>query len=128
MLTADFLNVTSKKVAAKASFTMQQLRKQAMWGMAAAAALLIAVIASSSEVGSQRAAGALASLNLRSSQTAAQTTRGPDLEVVTRQLMQAVRGLSEDRNQIMSRLAAVEHNLDDVTGSIEAVAPPSPVA
>ncbi len=30
----------------------------------------------------------------------------------------AVRGLAEDRDRLMTRLAAVEHNMDDVTGSI----------
>ena len=121
-------NPTSNKVAARATFTMRRLRRQAMWACAAAAALFIAVLAGRSEVGSQRAAIVLASLNLASSSSlrpgqgvqfaSRPTERVSDMEKTARQLAQTVRGLSEDRDRIMTRLAAMERNIDDVTGSI----------
>ncbi len=44
--------------------------------------------------------------------------RALDADSATRQLAQAVHDLTEDRDRLMARLAAVEHNLDDMTGSI----------
>ncbi len=45
-----------------------------------------------------------------------------DAETVTRQLADAVRVLASNDEQLRSRVAAVEHDLDDVTGSIRQVA------
>lgn len=125
---AQIVNAAPKKVAAKTTFTLRHLRHQALWGSAAAAALLIAVLASRSDLGSQRAAMLLSALNFASSsphspQAGAQAAnaaapRQPDAEAAARQLAQTVRGLAEDRDRIMTRLTAVEHNLDDMTGSI----------
>jgi hypothetical protein len=121
-------NATLEKIAAKTAVAMQQLRRQALWGCAAAAALLLAVFASRTEIGSQRAAIVLTSLNLASSASlgtdqvsaAANQSAAQALETngAARQLVQAVRTLSQDRDRIMTRLDAVEHNLDDITGSI----------
>ena len=90
-----------------------------LWGGTATCALLIAVLAGRSEIGSQRVSAALGSLSgaslLRSD--------GPpvhkfDAEAETRRLSEAVRGLAVEGNQLKLRLDAVEHNMDDVTGSI----------
>lgn len=127
--TATSKNAASKKVAAKTTFTMQRLWRQALWGSIAAAALLVAIVAGRTDIGSQRAAVVLSSLNLpaaasvRPGQGGAQVAtqpapRSPELESAIRQLVQAVRGLGEDRDRIMTRLVAVEHNVDDMTGSI----------
>ncbi len=130
---AHNVKVTSPRLAAKTrkpSFTMQSFWRLALWGSIAAAALLVAVITGRSEVGSQRAAIMLSSLNLTSTPSlrAAATqvasrenqvaSRSFDADPATRQLAQAVRGLTEDRDRLTARLAAVEHNLDDMTGSI----------
>jgi hypothetical protein len=120
---------TPTQVAVKTTFTMQRLRRQALWGSAAAAALLIAVLASRTDAGSQRVAMMLASLSpasspsLRSAQIGAQFTsqtapRPLDVETATQQLAQTVRALSQDHDRMMTRIAAVEHNMDDMTGSI----------
>jgi hypothetical protein len=90
-----------------------------LWGGTATCALLIVVLAGRSEIGSQRASAALGSLSgaslLRSD--------GPpvhkfDAEAETRRLSEAVRGLAVEGNQLKLRLDALEHNMDDVTGSI----------
>jgi hypothetical protein len=135
---AHNVKMTSPRVAAKTSttsktsFTMQSLWRLALWGSTATAALFVAILMGRSEVGSQRGAIMLSSLNLtstpslRAGQGAAQLAsrenqgapRQFDADPATRQLAQAVRSLTEDRDRLMARLAAVEHNLDDMTGSI----------
>jgi hypothetical protein len=118
-------NASVKKGPAQPSFTMQRLRRQALWGSAAIAALLIAVLSGRSEVGAQRAAIVLSSLNLSLPAGEAATpaaspkaSRPFEAESAMRQLAQTVRGLADDRDRLMTRLAAVENNIDDLTGSI----------
>jgi hypothetical protein len=130
---ARFVNATSKtRAGAQTAFTIQRLWRQAVWGCVAAAALLLAVLAAFTDIGSQRAALVFAASNTalasrpqtpQTSQAVAQaTTQAPsrslDAEYVVRQLAQTVRGLADDRDRMMKRLAAVERNVDDMTGSI----------
>jgi hypothetical protein len=121
MLTrAQFMSVTPRGVAARPAFTMRRLERLALWGCAAAAAMFIAAIAGRSDVGAQRVAG-LFPAHSASSRAAHsnQAGAGPlDTEAATRELVQTVRGLTEDRDRLMTRLAAVERSLDDVTGSV----------
>jgi hypothetical protein len=127
---ARAVNVAPKAAAPKKPFTMHRLRQLAVWGATAASALLIAVMASRSEVGYQRSGSLLASLGARSSPRLAAQTFDPQAE--TRRLSDAIRTLASNDEQIKTRLTAIEHNMDDMTGSIsrqiEAVksAPPSP--
>lgn len=126
-----------KKVAAKPAFTMQRLWQLSMWGTTAAVALLVATFTSRSEVGAQRVATVLSSLHLGSSSLPRPGQTGPqvasqapseapihaparafDAESASRQLAQAVRGLAEDRDRLTARLASIEHNMEDITGSI----------
>jgi hypothetical protein len=93
------------------AFTMEGLRRLAIWGGTAVGALLLAVISSRSEVGAQR----LAVVFYGGRPQAAQAF---DAETETRRLSDAVRGLTADSDQIKTRLASVEHDMDDVTGSI----------
>jgi len=126
---ARILNAASKKVAATTAIAMQRFQRQATWGLAAVAALFIAIQAGRSDIGAQRTAIVLSSLNLASSpalrpgETSGQVSsqsnpRTLDTDPVNRQLVQSVRGLAEDRDRMLTRLAAIEHNLDDMTGSI----------
>ena len=121
MLTrAQFMSVTPRRVAAKPAFTMRKLERLALWGCAAAAAMFIAAIAGRSDIGTQRVASLFPahSGSLRAAQSN-QAGAGPlDTEAATRELVQTVRGLTEDRDRLMTRLAAVERSLDDVTGSV----------
>ncbi len=130
---ARFVNATSKtRAGAQAAFTMQRLWRQAVWGCIAAAAVLLAVLAAFTDIGSQRAALVFGASNAapvphpqtaQTSQPVAQaTTQAPsrslDADYVVRQLTQTVRGLADDRDRMMKRLAAIERNVDDMTGSI----------
>lgn len=130
---ARFVNATSKtRAGAQAAFTMQRLWRQAVWGCIAAAAVLLAVLAAFTDVGSQRATLVFAASNAapaphpqtaQTSQAVAPATapapsRSLDADYVVRQLAQTVRGLADDRDRMMKRLAALERNLDDMTGSI----------
>lgn len=119
---AQFVNATPIRATAKPRVTSRQLWHQALWGSVAAVALLVAVVAGFTDVGAQRAAMLLSSLNLAPSSSPrpgqAAARQAPDADAAARQLAQTVRGLAEDRDRIMTRLAAVEHDIDDITGSI----------
>jgi hypothetical protein len=96
---------------------MRQLWRLVLWGVAAAAALALAVIVSRSEVGAQRVTLAIASLTGRPPAQAAK--RAFDAEAEVRRLSEDVRRLAGDRDRLTIRLAAIEQNLDDVTGSVK---------
>ena len=120
------------KPAAKPTFSMANLWHLAAWASTAATALFIAIIATRSDVGSDRVSGALASLHLASPPRMALRRRcnwparpagkpsshGSDIDATTRQLTQAVRVLTEDRDRLVARVAMLERNVDDITGSI----------
>src|SRR5580693_9044313 len=125
-----------KRPAPKVPVTMHGLWRLVVWGSTAATALLIAVLSSRGVVGSQRAAVAASTLN---SGTVAmvQPVQTPPPAVVraidaqaaeTQKLAEAVRDLTADNDELKSRLAVVEHSVDDVTGSIarqaQSAAPP----
>jgi hypothetical protein len=125
-----------KRPTAAVPVTMHGLWRLVVWGSTAATALLIAVLSSRGVVGSQRAAVAASTLN---SGTVAmvQPTQTPPPAVVraidtqaveTKKLAEAVRDLTADNDELKSRLAVVEHSVDDVTGSIarqaQSTAPP----
>ncbi len=109
---AQAVSATQKSGGTKKAVAMRGLQRLASWGAIAAGALLLAVLSSRSEVGSERIA---VILHGGSKQVAA---RKFDAEAETRKLAEAVRGLAADGDQIKSRLSAVEHDMDDVTGSI----------
>ncbi|MFZ0723002.1 MAG: hypothetical protein WAM99_19260, partial [Xanthobacteraceae bacterium] len=100
-----------KRGAPKRVFTMQGLRRLAVWGAAAASAVLVVVLASRSEVAAERFA-----LILHHPKPA--TAPVFDAQAATAQLAEAVQGLKANDEQLQSRLAAVEHDVDDVTGTI----------
>ncbi len=95
-----------------------KLGRPGAWGCAAAVALVIAILAGRSDAGAQRIAVVASALNLGASQSFYAEQAPPDYEAAARQLAQTVRGLTEDRDRLMTRLAAIEQNLDDMTGSI----------
>jgi hypothetical protein len=97
---------------AAATKTMHGLRRLALWGATAAGALLLAALSSRSEVGAERIAVVL---HGGPTQVAARTF---DAQAETRRLAEALRGLAADDDGVKSRLAAVEHSMDDMTGSI----------
>jgi hypothetical protein len=124
-----------KRPAPKVSVTMHGLWRLVVWGSTAATALLIAVLSSRGVVGSQRAA--VAATTLRGSAVAVvQPVQSPpqpaarsfEAQAETKKLAEAVRDLTADNDELKSRLAVVEHSVDDVTGSIarqaQSTAPP----
>jgi hypothetical protein len=85
----------------------------------AATALLLAVLASRSESGSQRMGVALASLAGRGSPPSAQVARKPfDAEGETQRVKDALRAIAQDRDRLLTRVTALEQHLEDVTGSV----------
>ncbi len=119
-----------KRPAAAVPVTMHGLWRLVVWGSTAVTALLIAVMSSRGVVGSQRAAVAASTLNggavavMQPVQAPPQAppqaaARWFDAQAETKKLAEAVRDLSADNDELKSRLAVVEHSVDDVTGSIE---------
>jgi hypothetical protein len=106
--------VPPPKRPAKAAFTMRNLWRLTLWGGAAASALLVAVVASRSDAGAQRIAGLF---SIRGDRTQVATPRF-DAEAEAHRLAEAVRGLNAENQELKSRLAAVEHSVGDITGSV----------
>src|SRR6202035_3541625 len=122
----------AKRPTAAVPVTMRGLWRLVVWGSTAATALLIAVMSSRGVVGSQRAAVAASTFGgatvavvqplqpLQPAPTPQQPAARPfDAQAETKKLADAVRDLSADNDELKSRLAVVEHSVDDVTGSIE---------
>ena len=124
-----------KRPAAAVPVTMHGLWRLVVWGSTAATALLIAVLSSRGVVGSQRAAVAASTLGggavaiVQPAPTPPPVARAFDAQAAeTKKLADAVRDLTADNDELKSRLAVVEHSVDDVTGSIarqaQSTAPP----
>jgi hypothetical protein len=118
-------------------FGMQALWRLAIWGGIATFALFVAVIAGYSNAGSQRQTPATTTGQGASGQgtkqpraTLGETTAQPSESAEeTRRLAEAVRNLAADRDQALARIAALERNLDGVTGTIKrdrTAGPPQP--
>ncbi len=123
----------------KWSFDMRALWRLAIWGTTASACLAAAVFAANTDVGAQR----LLAMNAPAATpdiitpspdqpSAAQlAARSAETANETRRLAQAVQALDAEREQLVTRIATLERNLEDVTGSIRAQAatpaPPNPV-
>jgi len=99
------------------------------WGTAATAAVAAALIVSQTEVGGQRLQlvfeqthdaepQAIATLPPRVVVDAEETRK---LAEQTRKLTEEVRKLAAERDRLQQRVASLEHNFDDMTGSIKTV-------
>jgi hypothetical protein len=110
-------------------FDRRTLLRLSCWGTAALVAVALVVATGLSESGSQRAAVAFAALSggeLPRQVTVVQLApRSSDAEGETRRLNEAMRLLAADRDRLLTRVASLERNLDDITGSInrQAAAP-----
>jgi hypothetical protein len=109
------------KVATTTTRPLQQLWRQTLWAAAATAALAVAFLSVRSDAGAQKVAYVLSSLSLSARQAPARPAeaRPSETDLALRQLTQAVHGLTEDRDRLLARLSAVEHDVDDMTGSIK---------
>jgi hypothetical protein len=101
----------------KRRFTMRHLWRMTLWGTAAAATLVAAVLASRSEVGSQRLAAAFPSL-VRHAGIRVAAARPFDAQAETRRLAAAVHDLTAEDERLTVRLARIERSMDDITSSI----------
>ena len=108
--------VAAKSVVAKRPLTVAGLWRQAGWGLAAIAALFVAVLSTRDDDAMQRVGTLLVSLNLVPAPPAKPQF---DAETAARQLAQAVRGLADDRDRLATRLTTLERDMDDTTGSIK---------
>ena len=128
-------------------FGMRALWRLAIWGGLATVALFAAAISAYSNAGSQRQSAAINSDQISSGQassgqtgagqaapsqaTSGQGTAQPRTSAAefgarpsetaeeTRRLAEAVRSLAAERDQVLTRIASLERNLDGVTGSIK---------
>lgn len=101
--------------------SMQGLWRVVVWGSTAATALLIAVLASRGVTGSQRAAVAAATLVPNTVPVVHYGMPEPppfDAAAETKRLSDTVAALAADNDALKARVAALEQNMDDVTGSI----------
>ncbi len=110
-----------KKTAVRVPITMETLWRLVTWGSTATTALLIAVLASRGVVNSHRAEVAVSTLRNGADSPAqtAQVTRSPEQDAEIKQFSDALARLVADDGDTKARLASVEQNVADVTGSIE---------
>jgi HAMP domain-containing protein len=114
-------------------FELRALWRPTAWGGAAALALAAAVFASQTESGSQRlAAVATADSAVRPAATVKIPPRREQEWEIAR-LEAQLRTLTSDRDRLAERVAGLEHNIEDITGSIkrqsaQPITPAPPVA
>jgi hypothetical protein len=99
------------------AFTMRHLRRMTLWAGTAACALLVAVLVSRSEVGSERIASVFSSGHREARLPAAPPPF--DAQAETRRLADEIHNLGAENAQLRTRLSAVEQNMNDITGSVE---------
>jgi hypothetical protein len=100
-------------------FELRALWRPTAWGGAAALALAAAVFASQTESGSQRlAAVATADSAVRPVATVKIPPRREQEWEIAR-LEAQLRTLTSDRDRLAERVAGLEHNIEDITGSIK---------
>ena len=104
------------------SFDDSTIRRASAWAAAALVAVVVAIFAVAGETGSQRVQQAIPERPepARATPVVAQIPPGqPELEKLTRKLEDTVKLLTADRERLSDRIASLERNLDDVTGSIK---------
>src|SRR5215207_2424968 len=106
--------------AAQRKFRFRDLGRLALWGVSAVAALSVAVYAGATETSRNRLQIALAEIHEILLPTGVEQVR-PLNAREGRRLAETVRHLSGDRDRLLARLAALEQNVDGITGSIARV-------
>ncbi len=96
-------------------FGLTDLRRLGGWGLAASAALAVAVLALSTDAGTDRVAEARAMLRGDVKQAPSAADR---MAAEKRRLADAVQRLTADRDRLQARLDTMERNVETVTGSI----------
>jgi hypothetical protein len=102
------------------TFRMREFLRIFVWGLVAAVSLTVAIFAGSTEAGSDRARHA--ALQMREVVLPSGIKPARPLDAVEgRKLAETVRVLTADRERLLARIAALENNVDDMTGSIRRV-------
>lgn len=106
------------------SNSIKRLRGHAIWrllGWGAAASLALAAVAltSQTEAGNKRLRLAFAHPGAPADVTANFSPHTAELEAETERLTTQLRNLTGDRDRLTARIAMLEHNLEDMTGSIK---------
>jgi hypothetical protein len=110
-------------------FDMRALWRLGGWGATAALALLIVAFVSTSDTGSQRLALAVVPAELPVRTVTTLKMLPPHNDAETKRLAAQVRALAADRDRLTARIAALEHELNSLTGSIKRLAEiPAPAA
>lgn len=115
---------------APAQPTLRMLLRLAGWGFCAALALGVTVTISQTERGAERIRQAVAGLYEPAADPQKPTARiaetTPDLQAEARRLAQRletqIQVLAADRDRLASRVAMLERNFDDITGSVKQIA------
>ena len=98
-------------------FDMRELWRVGLWGVAAVAAVTMAVAAAASTQGKQRIVLAYMQIRGLADASPPQTARTADRDEL-RRLAETVRVLTGDRDRVLARISTLERNVDDMTGSI----------
>jgi hypothetical protein len=125
---ADQIRILDRLIQSK-PFDLRALLRLATWGCVAAVALMLAVLSVGIGTKHQAFAPSIAAPQVPAA-TVQLTTRQTEPDKATRQLSEAVSGLTADRDRLVARIASLERNLEDVTGSIkqQAASPPASAA
>jgi hypothetical protein len=102
---------------ASIKFGIWDLARLTLWGVAAAASLTVVAFAGSTDAGRTRVKVAVADIREAWSPTAAKKPRMLSADEGHR-LAETVRTLSADRERLLTRIAALEHDVEDITGSV----------
>ena len=110
-----------------AFFDGRAILRLGLWTLAAGVAVALAVLVGSSETGLRRMA--LAFATVQGVQTSSQERdAGARDNGEMRRLSESLKQITIDRNRMAARLEAIEHHLDDLTGSINRSNMPAPAA
>ena len=99
---------------------MREFFRLFVWGTVAALSLTLAIFAGSTEAGTDRARHAALQLREVIMPSGIKPARPLDA-VEGRKLAETVRLLTADRERLLARIAVLENNVDDMTGSIRRV-------
>jgi hypothetical protein len=123
------IDIAPLKIETDERFDMRALWRLGAWGGAAALALVVVAFVSVSGSGSQRLALAFAPTELPVRPVATVKIPRPQNDAETLRLAAQVRALAADRDRLTARIASLEHQLENLTGSIKRLADiPAPAA
>lgn len=95
------------------------MRRVAAWGSATFIALTALIFIADSDTGSKRLQQAFADPSATKPAVAQIPPRQPELERLAERLTETVKHLAADRARLNDRIASLERNFDDVTGSVK---------